>query len=283
MTYSCRSGLCQIVRHTQNEVEGVTMKANYHTHTIRCNHAEGTEREYIEQALARGIQILGFSDHTPQVFDDGYVSSFRMRPDQLEDYVLTLQNLRQEYKGRIELLIGLETEYYPRYFLRLMDLIRPFHLDYLILGQHFIGNESDGEPPCPRPTEDESGLERYVKQTAEALETGLFSCFAHPDIFNFTGDPRIYRKWYEKLCVRAKELDIPLEMNMLGLATGRHYPNAAFFRIVQEVGNEVILGCDAHAPGRVADPDEIDQSMRFLQACGISRVKETLKLVPPAV
>ena len=65
----------------------VHMTANYHTHTVRCGHAEGTEREYIEQALARGLEELGFSDHSPQVFDGGYVSSFRMLPEQLEDYV----------------------------------------------------------------------------------------------------------------------------------------------------------------------------------------------------
>ena len=233
------------------------MTANYHTHTARCMHAEGTEREYIEQAIARRVKLLGFSDHSPQVFDDGYVSGFRMLPGQLEDYVLTLQNLRKEYAGRIDLYIGLEAEYYPRYFDRLMKLIAPFHLDYLILGQHFIG------------------------KTIEALETGRFSCFAHPDIFNFTGDARIYRKWYEKLCVRAKELGIPLEMNMLGFSTGRHYPCKAFFQIVREVGNDVILGCDAHAPGRVADPREIEESMRFLQGCGISQVMEQMQLRQP--
>ena len=129
------------------------MQANYHTHTVRCNHAEGTEREYIEQAIARKVRTLGFSDHSPQVFDGGYVSGFRMLPDQLEDYVTTLQNLRREYAGKIEIAIGLEAEYYPKYFDRLLDLIRPFQLDYLILGQHFTGNESDGEPACPHPGE----------------------------------------------------------------------------------------------------------------------------------
>lgn len=257
------------------------MKANYHTHTIRCNHAEGTEREYIGQAISRQIQIIGFSDHSPQVFDEGYVSGFRMRPDQLEDYVLTLRGLRQEYAGQVDLYIGLEAEYYPKYFHRLLELIQPFHLDYLILGQHFTGNESDGEPACPHPTEDESRLERYVKQTIEALETGRFSCLAHPDIFHFTGEQKIYRKWYEKLCLRAKELNIPLEMNMLGFATGRHYPSEAFFHIVREVGNDVILGCDAHAPGRVADPKEIEESMRFLEACGIYQVLEQMELKHP--
>ena len=257
------------------------MQANYHTHTVRCNHAEGTERDYMEQAIARNVRILGFSDHSPQVFDEGYVSGFRMRPDQLEDYVLTLRSLREEYRGQIEIYIGLEAEYYPKLFSRLMDLIRPFHLDYLILGQHFTGNECDGEPACPRPTEDESRLERYVRQTIEAMETGRFSCFAHPDVLNFTGNAKIYRKWYEKLCVRAKELDIPLEMNMLGFATNRHYPNKAFFQIAAEVGNEVILGCDAHAPGRVADPNEIEASLRFLEECGIHRVMERMTLRQP--
>ena len=40
--------------------------ANYHTHTIRCKHAVGTEREYIEAAISERFKILGFSDHTPE-------------------------------------------------------------------------------------------------------------------------------------------------------------------------------------------------------------------------
>lgn len=258
-----------------------SMKANYHTHTVRCGHASGTERDYIERAIARNVKILGFSDHTPQLFDNGYRSSFRMLPDQLEDYVMTLRALRDEYAGRIQILIGLEAEYYPRYFGRLMDFIAPFGLDYLILGQHFPGNESDGEIPCPHPTEDEAALERYVRQTIEAMETGRFSCFAHPDVLNYTGDRKIYRKWYEKLCLRARELNIPLEMNMLGFVTGRHYPNPDFFEIVREVGNDVILGCDAHDPERVADPEELRASAAFLEKCGIHRVIDTLTVIPP--
>ena len=30
------------------------MKANYHTHTVRCRHAVGDEHEYIENAIAAG-------------------------------------------------------------------------------------------------------------------------------------------------------------------------------------------------------------------------------------
>ena len=49
------------------------MIANYHTHTWRCRHADGTEREYVETAIEAGLKILGFSDHTPQVYPGGYV------------------------------------------------------------------------------------------------------------------------------------------------------------------------------------------------------------------
>ena len=38
------------------------MLHNYHTHTFRNHHAVGTEREYIEAAIAGGYQTLGFSE-----------------------------------------------------------------------------------------------------------------------------------------------------------------------------------------------------------------------------
>lgn len=41
------------------------LKANYHAHTWRCQHAYDTEREYIEAAISMGIEIFGFSDHVP--------------------------------------------------------------------------------------------------------------------------------------------------------------------------------------------------------------------------
>ena len=56
-------------------------RANYHTHTPRCRHAGGSEREYIENAIAAGMTTLGFSDHTPYFFEGKYYSSFRMFPE----------------------------------------------------------------------------------------------------------------------------------------------------------------------------------------------------------
>lgn len=69
------------------------MLTNYHTHTTRCGHAEGTEEEYILTALRCGFKVLGFSDHTPWAYaTPGFVSRIRMLPFQLDDYVLTLRS-----------------------------------------------------------------------------------------------------------------------------------------------------------------------------------------------
>ena len=65
--------------------------ANFHTHTPRCHHAKGSEREYIEQAIANGFTTLGFSDHVPQPFKNSYVSTIRMAMEELDDYVGTLR------------------------------------------------------------------------------------------------------------------------------------------------------------------------------------------------
>ena len=44
------------------------MLYNYHTHTVRCRHASGTDREYVEKAIEGGIKTLGISDHAPYLF-----------------------------------------------------------------------------------------------------------------------------------------------------------------------------------------------------------------------
>ena len=80
------------------------MIANYHTHTWRCNHATGREEDYVRNAVARGFETLGFSDHTPYVFPEGYESGFRMRLDQFQDYCNTVRLLQKKYADRIRIL-----------------------------------------------------------------------------------------------------------------------------------------------------------------------------------
>lgn len=223
------------------------MIANYHTHTPRCNHAIGTEEEYVRCALEAGLQIMGFSDHTPYPFPDSHCSAFRMTPQQLPEYVDTVLSLRKAYAGQIEIPLGLEAEYYPRFFPELVTLLQDHGIEYLLLGQHFLFNETE-QIGSIGPTADESLLRQYVNQTIDAMHTGLFTYFAHPDLMRFVGNEKAYRQEILRLCRAAKECSIPLEINLLGLREGRHYPNSRFWEIAAEENCPVILGIDAHQP-----------------------------------
>ena len=230
------------------------MIANYHTHTVRCNHAVGTERQYVENAVAMGLRILGFSDHTPYIFPGEYYSHFRMKLNQLEDYVESVLALRKEFSGIIEIPLGLELEFYPMLLPQLLPVLRDLPIDYLLMGQHFIGNEID-EPYSGWPTDNNRTLERYVDQVIDGMHSGLFTYLAHPDLIHFRGDDRVYRQQMRRLCQAAKSCGMPLEVNLLGMMEGRIYPNEVFWEMAAEEGCKVILGRDAHSPKHLLDTD----------------------------
>ena len=252
------------------------MIANYHTHTYRCGHAQGEEREYVQQAIAGGIKLLGFSDHTPYDFFDSQPRNrpMRMMPEELPDYAESVRALAGEFRDRIEIHLGVEAEYYPRYFPRLLELLRENGVEYMILGQHFLGNEI-GDVYSGRLTLDRNLLERYVSQTAEALETGLFTCFAHPDLIRYAGSADVYEQQMRRLCRAAMKADTPLEINLLGIREGRHYPNERFWRLVAEEGNAVILGCDAHRPGEVCDRASEEKARALVERFGLNLLDST--------
>ena len=257
------------------------MKANYHTHTYRCGHAVGHESEYAEQAAKNGLEILGFSDHTPYDFYDWGPRNrpMRMMPEELDGYVGSVKALADKYRGVMKIYAGLETEYYPKYFPRLKEMIKESGVEYLILGQHFLFNEiEDGY--TGRPFLDEARLRQYVFQSIEALETGLFTYFAHPDLVYFEGDDALYAGEMRKICRAAKETSTPLEINLLGLRTGRNYPDERFWRLVGEEGNDVIFGSDAHRPEDVLVQSSVDEAMKIVEKYSL-RLLDTVKLKRP--
>lgn len=252
------------------------MIANYHTHTWRCNHSGGTERDYIETAIRRGVKVLGFSDHCPQLFlKEGYYSTMRMHPEQTEEYVATLSLLRDEYKNDIKILIGFEAEYYPKLFERLIDFLRPFNIDYLILGQHFLDNEYDEIfPPDPALNQ---RLTHYFDQLIEGISTGKFSYVAHPDAYGFKGDKAFYELEVRRFCEAAKSAGIPLEINLQGIYRDRNYPSKDFFTIAKEVGCDFVFGCDAHNPEEIVEPKTYRKALEFANSLGL-KVLESVEL-----
>lgn len=244
------------------------MIANYHTHTPRCHHAVGAEIEYVNNAVEGGLQILGFSDHSPQFFHGDYYSGMRMRPEELKAYSDTVVTLQQKYAGKLQILLGLEAEYYPTIFPELIAALKDSPVTYLLLGQHWNGDE-EGYVHNYHLTGDEKQLEQYCDQVIDAIYTGYFTYIAHPDLLNFSGEQHVYDRHMRRICQAAKRCDIPLEINLLGVREQRDYPRPAFWRLAAEENCKVILGSDAHRPEDVCCPQAEKTAMELVQTYGL--------------
>lgn len=255
------------------------MKTNFHTHTTRCKHAVGTDEQYVKAAIQGGFDVLGFADHAAWTFGTDYVSHCRMTPAQWPDYRASVLHLREQYAGQIDIRLGMETEYYPRY----MDQLPRFReqgCEYFILAPHFLFTEEE----CPytgTSCRDDDELRRYAEQTAEAIQTGEYCYLAHPDLYMMS------RREFDKasmdaadvICQAAREAHMPLEYNLLGLRDAMHgrfrgYPHTDFWQYIRKWHNDVIIGVDAHAPDWLTDLAVWEEAQKRLHALGITPVTD---------
>lgn len=251
------------------------MQFNIHTHSNFCDHALGNPREYVEVAIENGYKTLGFSEHSPCIFPNGFRSHYRLMPEDKGMYIKTILALKDEYKNDIQILVGLEMEYYPLYFADMLKDAKDMGVEYLLLGQHYTGSEyPDGFYAAVRHT-DKNILSTYVNETIEGLKTGVFTYLAHPDLCNFLGDDDFYKKEMKRLCLTAKELNIPIELNLLGIRQNRHYPNPNFWDVAGQVGNKVILGIDAHAPEHLANKESFKIAEELIRRYSLKTLEKT--------
>lgn len=246
---------------------------NYHTHTARCNHAEGADREYAEAAVSAGFRTLGFSDHAPMIgYPKGFESWFRMKPEETRAYMESIRTLKEEYDGKLKIYCGFELEYYPKLFDATVDFLRPMKPDYFILGQHFIHNEYDGVYSASNISAKEFLI--YCDQVCTAMKTGRYTYLAHPDLVFAPDDRETYLLGMDKVCKCAKAEKMPLEYNLLGLSESRAYPTKRFFELAAENGCDVILGLDAHSPRAFKCEKWAETAEEYLRSIGITPIGE---------
>ena len=238
------------------------IRANFHTHTYRCMHAVGTDRDYVENAIRGGYKVLGFSDHTPLVFDDDHISPVRMTVSDLDGYFESLTRLRDEYKNDIDIYIGFEVEYLPGIFENTLEELKKYPVDYMILGQHYLTRER-GVDYTANPCTDEERLSLYVERVKNALSTGLFMYTAHPDVINYQGNDEIYESYMTDLANVLKFYDFPNEINVNGFKEGKNYPDERFIRICERAGLDFIIGVDAHQPQALSNRKMLERCMKL--------------------
>ena len=212
---------------------------NLHTHTYRCHHAKGTDEEYVIKAIENGYDLIGFSDHAPYLFPNGYVSSFRMLPSDAQNYADSIKELREKYKGKIDIKLGFELEYYPRLIDREIEFLKSLDYDYLILGQHYVDNEyEDYAIYSDSPTKSLAVLDKYISQVILGAKSGLFTYIAHPDLINFKGDNKLYIQKMTYMANELKKLDIPLRRFKTGTPSRVNRKSIDFSNLEEQDGDE---------------------------------------------
>lgn len=251
------------------------MKTNYHTHTKRCGHAFGEDEDYIVAVLANHFEEIGFTDHAfiPGLENDRYM---RGPYSQIEEYFASLRKVQKKYANQIPIWVGFEAEYFPQIEDYLRSLLTTQKVDYLILGNHFktYTNNGGGFRDYFGAVTDPDDVKAYGELAAQALKTGLFTYFAHPDLYMAA-----YPQWdaaaqqtAHLICQVAKANGIPLEINQggirfrgkipIGNEVRYRYPYGPFWQIAKSYENQIIVGVDAHAPSDFAhEANQIAQQL----------------------
>lgn len=198
----------------------------------------------------------------------------RMPLDELDGYVSAVRRLGQEYSGKIGIRLGLEAEYYPEYMNWLKDTRERCGIEYLLFGNHYDNVREDLYLGAAKNPED---VRRYARHAIKGLESGLFACLAHPDVFmqGYTRFDAECRSASRDICVAAREHNVLLEYNLSGLYNhsrrGMGFPCPDFWEIAAQEGIVAIIGIDAHNPERFRDKELYDLAAMHLKSLGIKR------------
>ncbi len=249
------------------------MLFDYHTHTPLCLHATGAPRDYVLAAQKAGLSEIGFSDHNPMPtqFD-----SWRMKPDQLPEYLQLIQDARAEFPD-FPIRLGLECDFIAGYEDHIQKLAQEAEWDYLIGSVHYITTRAsdqssqtkdgmerwDVDSPKHLKKWAEKGSEHsveevwglYFKEYAHMAASGLFDFFAHPDLVKKFGrlpEGDLSSYYVEALDAIADHHGV-IEVSTAGLRKDCReiYPSRQFLEMAFQRHIPILINSDAHTPEEV--------------------------------
>lgn len=244
------------------------MKFDLHTHHERCGHAEGQIRNYIEAAIAEGLSVIGISDHSPYFGseEDQPYPSIAMAQSEFSRYIEEVIQLKEEYAGKIDVLLGVESDFFPEHVERYRQIYDRYPFDYIIGSVHQSGGVSIfNRNRWKRLNEQEQiqHKEEYYDLIQQSARSGMFQILGHIDAMKayypaFSDLPTA--KVEETLKVIG-ECKLAIEINTSGKTkdVGGWYPSDSMLEMALRYGVDVTFGSDAHIPSRVADEFELVQ------------------------
>ncbi|MEK5239504.1 histidinol-phosphatase [Paenibacillus sp. FSL L8-0470] len=242
------------------------MKFDLHTHHFRCGHADGSIRDYIEAGINAGLGVIGISDHTPY-FGSPSEQAFpkiAMAKSELVHYVEEVLSLQKEYEGKIDVLLGIESDYFPEHAELYRQTLSAYPFDYIIGSVHSVKGVSifnKGRWKGLDRREKAAAKAEYYRLISESARTGMFQILGHIDAMkgNYPQFAEISTPAETDECLRViGECGVAIEINTSGCTKlcGGWYPSDDILARALHYGVEVTFGSDAHLPSRVADQRE---------------------------
>lgn len=225
-----------------------------HMHTPLCKHAWGEPEEYCAQAVKAGLKGIIFTCHCPM--PDGFWPTVRMSESEFDLYVSLVQRAKEAFKGKLDVCLGIESEFFPGYEKYIEGLHKRVEFDYCLGGLHWQAKEylnkyEQGTIEGFRRT--------YFEHLAVSAETGLYDCLAHPDLVkNYHPDSwcfAIIKNTVASVLDRIAKTGVAMELNTSGLnkSYSEMNPGNEMLRMMSERGIPVVIGSDAHRAQRVGE------------------------------
>lgn len=244
--------------------KGVNLKQDFHIHTKYCNHAIGEMSEYVESAIAKGLQEIGFLEH----YEVGikYYKKNWLTYDELTIYYEQGLKLKEQYGSNIKMYLGIELGINLAQIEALKNGLRKHPWDHIGLSFHYLPYEPFNINICSGSSNNMAQMQKYDIRKAvplyfDTLQEGIqaidadFLC--HFDVLwrNYPeiGITPAIEKRINEILELVKNKNMALEINTSGfLHRGEQYPASWILARADQLGIPFIVGSDSHAPDQIA-------------------------------
>ena len=240
--------------------------ADCHLHTNFSPDSRAMPASVIEAAILAGLKTICFTDHMDAKYPHPNFGDFTF---DLKEYAKELELLRETYRDRIEILIGIEfglrneekVKKEVRCFYEALTASYPF--DYCIGSTHVMDYFDPYVPMFWENKTLKDGLTGYFESIIHNVEYySNFQCYGHLDYivrYNPNGEkdysPEDYKDLSELMLKTIISSGKGIECNTSGLKYGLGFthPKPELLKRYRELGGEVItIGSDAHNAHHVA-------------------------------
>lgn len=229
--------------------------ADTHLHTHLCKHATGLPADYLQRAVARGLDEVCFTDHVPD--PSGYDSRHRMAVEQAPRYRQIVEEAAAD--SPVAVYLGIEADYYEGCEAFLDTWLPRQDFDLVLGSVHYIGDWAF-DNPAARLVWDRADVpgtwRKYFALLEKLTATGLYDAIGHLDVpkkFGHRPAAEELRDMAAPTLDRVAELGMAVELNTSGLRkpVGEIYPSPLILQMMNERGIAICFGSDAHEPGNV--------------------------------